>query len=111
MKRNQQIGRLGETLAAIVLQAEGMEILCRNYRCAYGEIDLIGRKGREISFVEVKTRTGEGYGRPAEAVTREKQRKIRKTALCFLMQERIYYDSIDFRVVEIQVQQTAGLQF
>lgn len=53
----------------------------RNYRCRYGEIDIIAAKGSELSFVEVKTRRNLNFGLPRLAVTYAKQQKIRSAAL------------------------------
>lgn len=62
------------------------EILERNFRSPLGEIDLIARKGKLIIFVEVKTRRSLAAGLPEEAVTEEKQERLRKCALFYLAQ-------------------------
>lgn len=107
--RNQILGRLGEELAAGYLQQEGYEILCRNYRCSFGEIDVIARKDGIICFVEVKTRSTDRYGQPAEAVNREKQRRIRLTAAFFLEEEEYFCRGTEFQVMEILVRHHEGL--
>jgi len=80
----QGLGRTGERLAAERLERCGYHILERNFRCPYGEIDLIAEQQQELVFVEVKTRRGQAYGRPEEAVTVRKQRKIVQVALYYL---------------------------
>jgi putative endonuclease len=80
----QLLGRTGERLAAEQLERCGYHILERNFRCRYGEIDLIAEQQQELVFVEVKTRRGQAYGRPEEAVTEQKQRKIIQVALYYL---------------------------
>jgi putative endonuclease len=80
----QGLGRTGERLAAEKLEHCGYHILERNFRCPYGEIDLIAELLQELVFVEVKTRRGDTYGRPEEAVTMRKQRKIVQVALYYL---------------------------
>jgi putative endonuclease len=75
----QELGRMGEKLAARFLRNAGYKILLRNFRPAKGgEVDLVCRvRGRkELVFVEVKTRSSETYGAPADAVDWEKQRRI-----------------------------------
>lgn len=58
-----EIGALGEQLAADHLCALGLRIVARNWRCRYGELDLIAQDGDStVVFVEVKTRTGDGFG-------------------------------------------------
>lgn len=80
-----EIGNLGEGIADHYLVASGRKILYRNYRGPRGgEIDIVARDGDVLSFVEVKTRTRKGYGRPLEAVTREKQELIERGANAWL---------------------------
>ena len=76
-----EIGRKYEEKAAELLEKQGYFILERNYRCKQGEIDLIGKEGEYLCFIEVKYRSGLSYGSPLEAVTKAKQRKISRTAL------------------------------
>lgn len=80
----QQVGAEGEKLAAQWYEDNGYELLDRNWRCREGEIDLVMRKGRVISFVEVKTRTSTAFGDPIESVTISKQTRVRKTAIRWL---------------------------
>lgn len=92
MPENQRgkIGRYGETLAARYLEENGFRVLARNYRVGrLGELDLVmlAEDGVTLCFVEVKTRTGMGYGSPAEAVTADKRRRIRRMAQLFLQSE------------------------
>ena len=79
-------GVLGENYAADFLKGKGYGILRRNYRSRFGEIDIIAENGRYILFIEVKTRTAGSMVSPFEAVTRSKQRKIIKTAMCYLQE-------------------------
>ena len=74
--KNKQRGTLGENAVAEYLQREGYRILARNYRYQRAEIDLIAKKGNQISFVEVKTRSSNRFGTPAEAVTPAKRANI-----------------------------------
>ena len=76
-----EIGRKYEEKAAELLEKQGYFILERNYRCKQGEIDLIGKEGEYLCFIEVKYRSDLSYGSPLEAVTKAKQRKISRTAL------------------------------
>ncbi len=80
----QSLGRTGERLAAEKLLAGGYLILERNFRCVYGEIDLVAEHQEDLVFVEVKTRRGEAYGLPEEAVDTRKQRKIMQVASYYL---------------------------
>ncbi len=73
---NQETGKRGEKLAAKYLEAAGLEILDRNWRCVAGEIDLLARDGHTIAAIEVKTRTTAHAGHPLEAITPRKLHRL-----------------------------------
>jgi putative endonuclease len=75
-------GERGEALAAAFLQQQGLAIAARNYRCRFGEIDLIARDGETVVFVEV--RSNNAYGGAAASITGAKQAKLLKTARHYL---------------------------
>ncbi len=77
---NKELGNYYETLACEYLSGRGIVILERNFRCSYGEIDIIGLDGDFIVFFEVKARKNMTAGSGAEAVTLTKQRKICRVA-------------------------------
>ncbi|CAG0930904.1 partial hypothetical protein, partial [Planctomycetaceae bacterium] len=62
------IGKQGEDEAAAFLEGKGYAVLERNYRCRYGEIDIVARDGRTVVFVEVKTRGSDRFGTPTASV-------------------------------------------
>lgn len=78
------LGARGEALAAQYLQRAGYRILVRNYRCRYGEIDLVAEEGGNLVFIEVKTRSGAGFGHPLEAVDRRKRGQLTRAARRYL---------------------------
>lgn len=80
MAAKDALGRRGEQIAARHLEARGLHILDRNWRCPQGEIDLVARDGDELVFVEVKTRAGLGYGHPLESITTVKLARLRRLA-------------------------------
>lgn len=87
--RTKILGAWGEQLAADHLVASGLEVLDRNWTCAEGELDLVAREtDGTVVFVEVKTRSGVGFGVPAEAVGRSKARKLRTLACRWLLENR-----------------------
>ena len=81
---NQTIGARGEDVAAGYLRQQGLEILARNWRCRWGEIDIVAAErlgeSRRLVFCEVKTRTGRGYGSPLESITFAKMQRLRRLA-------------------------------
>ena len=80
----QNLGRVGERLAAQALRERGYYILEQNFRCRHGEIDLVDEDAQDLVFVEVKTRRGNVFGLPEEAVTRTKRRKLAQVASYYL---------------------------
>ena len=85
MKRR-DIGLLGEQLAREFLSEKGYAVIGSNYRCPYGEIDIIARDGDFLVFVEVKTRISSNLGMPEESVNATKQAKLRQSALHYLQE-------------------------
>lgn len=95
------LGMEGEAQAAAWYQAQGYEVVCRNWRCRDGELDLVVRRGAELVFVEVKTRTTDRFGVPAEAVTPAKQRRLRGLATRYLADTGTRSPQLRFDVVAI----------
>lgn len=83
MAHKDELGRLGERLAAEHLGAAGFAILDRNWRCRLGELDIVARDGDETVFVEVKTRSGSGYGHPFDAIGAAKLTRLRRLAIAW----------------------------
>jgi putative endonuclease len=77
-------GELGERAAKRHLQKLGLKFLTANFRSERGEIDLVFRDGDCLIFIEVKTRSSEGWSRPAAAVNARKRRLLSQTALDYL---------------------------
>lgn len=80
------LGRWGEGLAAEYLRKKGYTLLSANWRCRFGEIDLIAANKKYLCFVEVKLRRSDGYGRPAAFVDGRKQEKLRTAAELYLVE-------------------------
>ena len=84
------LGKKGEEQAAAALEASGMEIIAKNFRSKYGEIDIVAMSGDTIVFVEVKTWSAFGMEDLQYGIDMRKQRKIIKTAKYFLCENRKY---------------------
>jgi len=82
-----EIGKLQEERVAEYLKDMGYQILALNYRCSFGEIDIIAKDKDYLVFIEVKYRRGARLGAPEEAVDNRKQRKICQTASFYLTKE------------------------
>jgi putative endonuclease len=100
------VGRYGEQVAARHLVEAGLEILARNWRCAEGEIDIVARDDRALVICEVKTRSSEMFGLPAEAVTRKKADRLRRLAYLWLQERSTSFapagfDEVRFDVVSV----------
>ena len=97
----QSLGKLGENLACAALKQRGYAIIARRYRTKLGEIDIVARDGDTTVFVEVKLRTGSGFGGGAMAVNAAKQRKVALMAMDYLVRHRLEDRPCRFDVVAI----------
>ena len=77
-------GELAEQLAAVYLQKQGLKLLSQNYRCRYGEIDLILKDAQTLVFAEVRLRKSSSFGGAAASITPHKQSKLVRTAQHYL---------------------------
>ncbi len=100
MSRNQRVGRWGEQAAADYMTGKGYEVIARNVRTPYGEIDLIVQKDGFTIFVEVKARTTSSLGPPEMAVTPRKQQHMLACAEYYVQQNAIDHWQIDVIAVE-----------
>lgn len=99
---NRLSGAWGEELALRYLTRQGYDLIERNYRTRYGEVDLILRQGTTIVFVEVKLRRGLAFGDPREAVTPRKQAAVRALAERYLHERRPpHFETLRFDVVGV----------
>lgn len=98
-------GRLGEAEAARFLEKKGYRILERNFRCRYGEIDIVARDGKTVVFVEVKARGSDSFGTPLASVDSRKQKKIALTAQFYIEANRLVDADMRFDVVGISMRE------
>lgn len=98
---SRETGAAGERLAAAYLEKKGYIIAERNYRCIFGEVDLIARDGNTIVFIEVKSRRSKEFGDPESSVGRTKQIKLSKIALAYLNERNFENQSARFDVIAI----------
>ncbi len=104
MAAKDELGRRGEEAAAQTLHDGGLTVLDRNWRCGEGELDIVAWDPVEHQLVicEVKTRSGDRYGTPFEAVTQGKRRKQRRLAQLWLTEHRSPWVSIRFDVIGVR---------
>ena len=100
-----EIGALGEQLAVEHLTSLGLEVLDRNWRCRYGELDVIAvdRRTRTAVFVEVKTRTSDRFGGVQQAVTPDKVRRLRRLAGLWLADTGGSWAAVRIDVVGVRI--------
>ena len=101
-------GRQGEDLAAHWYSQRGYEIVARNWRSRQGELDLVVTGSGVVVFCEVKARTSSRFGTPAEAVTYDKQRRIRRLAGEWLRETRTRAPRIRFDVASVRLGAPSG---
>jgi putative endonuclease len=100
-----QLGALGEQLAVEHLTALGLTVLDRNWRCRYGELDVIAADGvtRTAVFVEVKTRTSDHFGGVEQAVTPDKVRRLRRLAGLWLAGQDGGWAAVRIDVIGVRI--------
>jgi putative endonuclease len=97
----QQLGIIGEQLAAVELTARGYAVLARRYRTRHGEIDIVCEHEGTIVFVEVRARASAEFGRAAESITDAKKRKVSAMAVDYLARNGIANRPCRFDVVAV----------
>ena len=85
----QLIGKVGELIASKYLTEKGYTIVCKNWTCQWGEIDLIAEKENILTFVEVKYRTNLANGHPSQAITYYKKKSLQRSINMFLAKNYI----------------------
>ncbi len=100
-----EIGALGEALAVEQLTSQGLRILDRNWRCRYGELDIIAvdELTRTMIFVEVKTRTSDRFGGVEQAVTPDKVRRLRRLAGLWLASQNGSWSAVRIDVIGVRI--------
>ena len=105
MYKRHILGTKGEDIAVKYLEKIGCQILIRNFRSYYGEIDIIAKDKNEYVFVEVKTRTSDKFGKPVEAVDNTKQKHIYNTTEYYLYCKKLENAYIRFDIIEVYKRQ------
>src|ERR1700751_4176436 len=100
-----ELAALGEQLAAEHLRGLGLIVLARNWRCRYGELDVVAAdiSSRTVVFVEVKTRTSDRFGGLAQAVTGDKVRRLRRLAALWLAGQNVSWAAIRIDLIGVRV--------
>lgn len=84
--KKKALGNWGEQQAKNFLESNGLSIIEQNFRNPYGEIDLLGRDGTELVFIEVKTRSSVSFGYPEVSVSKRKIQHMKSAALNYLQE-------------------------
>jgi putative endonuclease len=100
---HRNLGVQGEEAALEHYLRAGYRVVARNWRCSLGELDLVMARGRTLVFCEVKTRRGNVFGGPFEAVTWRKQTKLRGLAQAFLAARPAGWEELRFDVASVMV--------
>ena len=101
LAKHLRVGRSGEELAAAYLRKKGYKILDRNWRCNFGEIDLVCQHKETIVFVEVKTISSRASILPAQNLTLQKRKRLLKTATLYLSRKGLWYQMCRFDLVSV----------
>jgi putative endonuclease len=101
VRRKDALGAYGERVAVTHLQAAGMTVLERNWRCSLGEIDIVARDGDVLVVCEVKTRSSTARGLPLEAVTSVKAARLRTLAAAWMADRRVHPEEVRIDLVGV----------
>lgn len=110
MAKHLDIGKYGEKLAQQYVLQLGYEILCRNWRFKNLEVDLIVRDMDTLVFVEVKTRSGEDFGKPFEFVDVAKKRKLMRAAERYLVRSG-HTGDIRFDIISLTLKPELAIEY
>jgi len=102
------LGKFGEEKAVKYLSSNGYKILCRNFRCKIGEIDIVARdtaKKNLVIFFEVKTRKNCDFGLPCESITAAKLQKIKKIIAVYALVKKCKHCDLRIDAIEVLVMQ------
>lgn len=108
--QKKKLGARGEQIATSYLQNQGYRILECNYRNRLGEIDIIAKHGKDLVFIEVKTRSDTLFGSPFDSVTAAKQKQLSKVALEYLSRKDCLDHPARFDVVGVQLKEMKAIQ-
>lgn len=100
MNHNKKLGQKGEKKARWYLRLRFWKILEKNYRCPFGEIDIIAKRGKVIAFIEVKARLSDAFGAPSEAVNAERQRRYVRSAKYYFSGKTVDC-TVRFDIIEV----------
>lgn len=101
MAQHNEIGKLGEDLAAKYLESKGFIVFDRNYNLEKNEVDIVAYIPEELHFVEVKTRSNTHEFKPEEAVTKEKVKAMFRIADFYLRERQLVTMPVVFDVIAI----------
>jgi putative endonuclease len=101
--KRKDLGDWGETYAANYLEGLGYEVLNRNVRTPYGEIDIVAKEKNQLVFIEVKTRSSKKYGNPEDSITETKILHLIESAESYLQENPEYTEDWRVDVIAIQV--------
>ncbi len=105
-----ELGALGEKLAANFLAGRGFSIVCRNFRCKEGEMDIIARQGDCLVFVEVRTRTSSDMGTPEESITPVKSQRLAAVAEAYLQEHEELSEQWRIDVVAVDMDRSGKVR-
>lgn len=105
LSNNKNTGNIGEEIAANYLRGLGYSIMTRNSTSRWGEIDIIAKKRGTIHFIEVKTRKSRRHGKPVEAVTSQKLKKLLRAIEFYILSHNLSNNKFQIDVIGIVLAQ------
>lgn len=110
MARHNDTGKLGEDIAESYFKENGFEVLFRNWRYKYWEVDLIAFKDGILHFMEVKCRSSKKFGFPEQSVSKKKIQNLMNASVEFVLQHP-QYKRVQFNILSINLHKEAPPEF
>lgn len=107
-RQKKDLGKRGEEIAETYLKSHGYQVIERNFKARYGEIDIVAKEGKTLVFIEVKTRYSKAFGPPQEAVTPWKIKSLIKTAYFYKLIHPKLPEEMRIDVVAISLSSAAS---
>lgn len=99
----QEIGKLGEDIAASYILSHGYLIIDRHFTTNWGELDIIARRDKTIYFIEVKTKIGDSKGKPYESVTYRKRQNLKRAISLYLLKNDYKTFKLSLSVLSVEL--------
>ena len=105
-----RLGTRGEVAARGYLEAKGYQVVATNYRCQWGELDIVAQQGCTLVFVEVRSRRSLSYGTPEESISQGKQERLIAASETYLQNHADLPEHWRIDLVSVRIDRRGGIE-